>query len=160
MNENVKLVPLINDKQEIVLYDMYIDGQWHGSRTTKWQADQYIYYALNYDQIMQKRQQDRQEFEEIIAAHNKKIKEEKQKLKQQKQEQLVAQASSGDETTKQIISIIEQLISEHSDKFELLKKKPDAINWFVGQVMKQGKGKFKPAIVTTILKTQFVDKSC
>lgn len=46
MNENVKLVPLINDKQEIVLFDMYIDGQWHGSRTTKWQAEMYIKHAL------------------------------------------------------------------------------------------------------------------
>ncbi|MDP8915744.1 MAG: Asp-tRNA(Asn)/Glu-tRNA(Gln) amidotransferase GatCAB subunit B, partial [Pseudomonadota bacterium] len=46
----------------------------------------------------------------------------------------------------------ERLIAAHPDKAEAVKTKPQAIGWFVGQVMKETGGKANPAAVNEILK--------
>lgn len=44
MNKRIKLVPIKDDKGEIILYDVYVDGEWCGSRRVEEQADAYARY--------------------------------------------------------------------------------------------------------------------
>lgn len=37
-----KTVPIINEKGEVLLFDMYVNGVWHGSRRTQEQVDAYF----------------------------------------------------------------------------------------------------------------------
>ncbi len=41
MNSNVRLEPVYDDKGEVVLFDIFIDDEWVGSRRTKKQALMY-----------------------------------------------------------------------------------------------------------------------
>jgi aspartyl-tRNA(Asn)/glutamyl-tRNA(Gln) amidotransferase subunit B len=49
-------------------------------------------------------------------------------------------------------SIIDSLIADNPSQAEAVKAKPQAIGWFVGQVMKETGGKANPAEVNRILK--------
>jgi aspartyl-tRNA(Asn)/glutamyl-tRNA(Gln) amidotransferase subunit B len=51
-------------------------------------------------------------------------------------------------------AIIERLIAGNPDKAEAVKTKPQAVGWFVGQVMKETGGKGNPAAVNDILKSK------
>jgi aspartyl-tRNA(Asn)/glutamyl-tRNA(Gln) amidotransferase subunit B len=50
-----------------------------------------------------------------------------------------------------IEAIVDKLIAENPDKAEAVKAKPQAVGWFVGQVMKATGGKANPAAVNQIL---------
>jgi len=50
--------------------------------------------------------------------------------------------------------VVDTLIAGHPDKAEAVKAKPQAIGWFVGQVMKETGGKANPAAVNEILKAR------
>jgi aspartyl-tRNA(Asn)/glutamyl-tRNA(Gln) amidotransferase subunit B len=54
--------------------------------------------------------------------------------------------------TSAIEAAIDAIIAAHPDKAEAAKAKPQAIGWFVGQVMKETGGKANPAAVNQILK--------
>lgn len=49
---------------------------------------------------------------------------------------------------------IDEIIAANPDKAEAVKDKPQALGWFVGQVMKATGGKANPAAVNDILKTK------
>src|SRR5690606_1450388 len=49
---------------------------------------------------------------------------------------------------------VDEIIAANSDKAEAVKDKPQAIGWFVGQVMKATGGKANPAAVNDILKAK------
>ncbi len=51
-------------------------------------------------------------------------------------------------------SMIEAIIAANPDKAEAVKTKPQAIGWFVGQVMRETGGKANPAAVNAILKAK------
>ena len=51
-----------------------------------------------------------------------------------------------------IESVIDALIAANPDKAEAVKEKPQALGWFVGQVMKETGGKANPAAVNEILR--------
>jgi aspartyl-tRNA(Asn)/glutamyl-tRNA(Gln) amidotransferase subunit B len=51
-------------------------------------------------------------------------------------------------------SAIDAIIAANPDKAEAVKTRPQAIGWFVGQVMKETGGKANPAAVNEILKTK------
>ncbi len=51
-------------------------------------------------------------------------------------------------------AIVERLVSANPDKAAAVKAKPQAIGWFVGQVMKQTGGKANPAAVNAILQAR------
>jgi aspartyl-tRNA(Asn)/glutamyl-tRNA(Gln) amidotransferase subunit B len=51
-----------------------------------------------------------------------------------------------------IEAVVEALIAANPDKAAAVKDKPQAIGWFVGQVMKQTQGKANPAAVNDILR--------
>jgi aspartyl-tRNA(Asn)/glutamyl-tRNA(Gln) amidotransferase subunit B len=53
-----------------------------------------------------------------------------------------------------IEAIVDQLVSANPDKAAAVKSKPQAIGWFVGQVMKETGGKANPAAVNDILKAK------
>lgn len=53
-----------------------------------------------------------------------------------------------------IESAVDRLIAANPDKAEAVKAKPQAIGWFVGQVMKETGGKANPAVVNEILRTK------
>ncbi len=48
--------------------------------------------------------------------------------------------------------MIEQLIAANPGQAEAVKAKPQAIGWFVGQVMRETGGKANPAAVNEILR--------
>jgi aspartyl-tRNA(Asn)/glutamyl-tRNA(Gln) amidotransferase subunit B len=48
----------------------------------------------------------------------------------------------------------DKLIAANPDKAEAVKTKPQAIGWFVGQVMKETGGKANPAVVNAVLKAK------
>jgi aspartyl-tRNA(Asn)/glutamyl-tRNA(Gln) amidotransferase subunit B len=49
---------------------------------------------------------------------------------------------------------IDKLVAANPDKAEAVKAKPQAIGWFVGQVMKETGGKANPAVLNELLKTK------
>jgi aspartyl-tRNA(Asn)/glutamyl-tRNA(Gln) amidotransferase subunit B len=53
-----------------------------------------------------------------------------------------------------IEGVVDKLITSNPDKAEAVKAKPQAIGWFVGQVMKETAGKANPAAVNEILKAK------
>ncbi len=53
-----------------------------------------------------------------------------------------------------IEAAVDALIAANPDKTEAVKEKPQAIGWFVGQVMKETGGKANPAAVNEILKAK------
>jgi aspartyl-tRNA(Asn)/glutamyl-tRNA(Gln) amidotransferase subunit B len=53
-----------------------------------------------------------------------------------------------------IETIVDRLIAANPDKAAAVKDKPQAIGWFVGQVMKETQGKANPAAVNGILKAK------
>ena len=53
-----------------------------------------------------------------------------------------------------IEAAVDALIAANPDKAEAVKEKPQAIGWFVGQVMKETGGKANPAAVNAILKAK------
>jgi aspartyl-tRNA(Asn)/glutamyl-tRNA(Gln) amidotransferase subunit B len=53
-----------------------------------------------------------------------------------------------------IEAAIDKLIAANPDKAEAVKEKPQAIGWFVGQVMKETGGKANPATVNDLLKAK------
>ena len=53
-----------------------------------------------------------------------------------------------------IEAAVDALIAANPDKAEAVKEKPQAIGWFVGQVMKETGGKANPAAVNEILKAR------
>jgi aspartyl-tRNA(Asn)/glutamyl-tRNA(Gln) amidotransferase subunit B len=53
-----------------------------------------------------------------------------------------------------IEAAIDKLIAANPDKAEAVKEKPQAIGWFVGQVMKATGGKANPATVNDLLKSK------
>ncbi|MDG2521812.1 Asp-tRNA(Asn)/Glu-tRNA(Gln) amidotransferase subunit GatB [Caulobacter segnis] len=53
-----------------------------------------------------------------------------------------------------IEAAVDKLIAANPDKAEAVKEKPQAIGWFVGQVMKETGGKANPAAVNDILKAK------
>ncbi|MCF8503442.1 MAG: Asp-tRNA(Asn)/Glu-tRNA(Gln) amidotransferase subunit GatB [Caulobacter sp.] len=53
-----------------------------------------------------------------------------------------------------IEAAVDALIAANPDKAEAVKEKPQAIGWFVGQVMKETGGKANPAAVNEILKAK------
>jgi aspartyl-tRNA(Asn)/glutamyl-tRNA(Gln) amidotransferase subunit B len=53
-----------------------------------------------------------------------------------------------------IEAIVDTLIAANPDKAAAVKDKPQAIGWFVGQVMKETQGKANPAAVNDILKAK------
>jgi len=53
-----------------------------------------------------------------------------------------------------IEAAIDKLIAANPDKAEAVKEKPQAIGWFVGQVMKETGGKANPATVNELLRSK------
>ncbi len=53
-----------------------------------------------------------------------------------------------------IEAAVDKLIAANPDKAEAVKEKPQALGWFVGQVMKETGGKANPAAVNDILKAK------
>jgi aspartyl-tRNA(Asn)/glutamyl-tRNA(Gln) amidotransferase subunit B len=53
-----------------------------------------------------------------------------------------------------IEAVIDALIAANPDKAEAVKEKPQALGWFVGQVMKETQGKANPAAVNEILRAK------
>jgi aspartyl-tRNA(Asn)/glutamyl-tRNA(Gln) amidotransferase subunit B len=53
-----------------------------------------------------------------------------------------------------IEGVVDKLIASNPDKADAVKAKPQAIGWFVGQVMKETGGKANPAAVNEILKAK------
>ena len=53
-----------------------------------------------------------------------------------------------------IEAAIDKLIAANSDKAAAVKEKPQAIGWFVGQVMKETGGKANPATVNELLRSK------
>jgi aspartyl-tRNA(Asn)/glutamyl-tRNA(Gln) amidotransferase subunit B len=53
--------------------------------------------------------------------------------------------------TSALDAIVERLIAENPDKAAAVKAKPQAVGWFVGQVMKETAGKANPAAVNQLL---------
>ena len=53
-----------------------------------------------------------------------------------------------------IEAVIDKLIAANPDKAEAVKEKPQAIGWFVGQVMRETGGKANPAAVNDILRAK------
>ncbi len=51
-------------------------------------------------------------------------------------------------------STIEAIIAANPDKADAVKTRPQAIGWFVGQVMRETGGKANPAAVNAILKAR------
>ena len=51
-----------------------------------------------------------------------------------------------------IESVVDALIAANPDKAAAVAEKPQAIGWFVGQVMKETGGKANPATVNDILR--------
>jgi aspartyl-tRNA(Asn)/glutamyl-tRNA(Gln) amidotransferase subunit B len=51
-------------------------------------------------------------------------------------------------------ALIEQLIAENPDQAAAVREKPQAIGWFVGQVMKATGGKANPGTVNQILRSK------
>ena len=51
-------------------------------------------------------------------------------------------------------AIVDRLVSANPDKAAAVKAKPQAIGWFVGQVMKETGGKANPAAVNAILQAK------
>ncbi|MFN5614695.1 MAG: Asp-tRNA(Asn)/Glu-tRNA(Gln) amidotransferase GatCAB subunit B, partial [Brevundimonas sp.] len=49
---------------------------------------------------------------------------------------------------------VDDIIAANPDKVEAVKDKPQAVGWFVGQVMKVTGGKANPAAVNDILKAK------
>jgi aspartyl-tRNA(Asn)/glutamyl-tRNA(Gln) amidotransferase subunit B len=47
---------------------------------------------------------------------------------------------------------VNEVIARNPDKAKQVKTKPDAIGWFVGQVVKASGGKANPKIVNALLK--------
>ena len=56
--------------------------------------------------------------------------------------------------TSAIEAVVDRLVAANPDKAEAVKAKPQAIGWFVGQVMKETGGKANPAAVNEILKAR------
>ncbi len=56
--------------------------------------------------------------------------------------------------TSAIEAVVERLIAANPDKAQAVKAKPQAVGWFVGQVMKETGGKANPAAVNDILKAK------
>jgi aspartyl-tRNA(Asn)/glutamyl-tRNA(Gln) amidotransferase subunit B len=54
--------------------------------------------------------------------------------------------------TSAIAAAVDKIIAANPDKAEAVKEKPQAIGWFVGQVMRETGGKANPAAVNEILK--------
>ncbi|HEY7899600.1 MAG TPA: Asp-tRNA(Asn)/Glu-tRNA(Gln) amidotransferase GatCAB subunit B, partial [Caulobacteraceae bacterium] len=50
--------------------------------------------------------------------------------------------------------LVDALIAAHPEKAAAVREKPQAIGWFVGQVMRETAGKANPATVNAILKQQ------
>jgi len=53
-----------------------------------------------------------------------------------------------------IEAVVDKLIAANPGQAEAVKAKPQAIGWFVGQVMKEMAGKANPAAVNEILKAK------
>ena len=53
--------------------------------------------------------------------------------------------------TSALEAIIDRLVAANPDKAAAVKAKPQAIGWFVGQVMKETGGKANPAAVNQLL---------
>jgi len=53
-----------------------------------------------------------------------------------------------------IVTAIDTIIAENPDKAEEVKTKPQALGWFVGQVMRATGGKANPASVNALLKAK------
>jgi aspartyl-tRNA(Asn)/glutamyl-tRNA(Gln) amidotransferase subunit B len=53
-----------------------------------------------------------------------------------------------------IEAVVDRLVAANPDKAEAVKAKPQAIGWFVGQVMKEMQGKANPAAVNEILRAK------
>ena len=51
-------------------------------------------------------------------------------------------------------SVIDALLAANPDKAAAVKEKPQALGWFVGQVMKETQGKANPAAVNDILRAR------
>ena len=51
-------------------------------------------------------------------------------------------------------AIIDALIAANPDQAGAVKEKPQAIGWFVGQVMKQTSGKANPGVINGLLKAK------
>ncbi len=54
-----------------------------------------------------------------------------------------------------IEAAVDKIIAANPDKAEQVKEKPQAVGWFVGQVMRETGGKANPAAVNEILKRKF-----
>ncbi len=55
-----------------------------------------------------------------------------------------------------IAAVIDALIAANPDKAAAVKEKPQALGWFVGQVMKETQGKANPAAVNEILRAKLM----
>ncbi len=56
--------------------------------------------------------------------------------------------------TGELEAIIDRLIADNPDQAAQVKEKPQAIGWFVGQVMKATGGKANPGVINQLLKTK------
>jgi aspartyl-tRNA(Asn)/glutamyl-tRNA(Gln) amidotransferase subunit B len=53
-----------------------------------------------------------------------------------------------------IEAVIDAIIAANPDKAEAVKARPQALGWFVGQVMKETAGKASPGAVNALLKAK------
>lgn len=51
----LKTVPVINKKGEVLLFDMFIDGAWHGSRRTQLQCDEHFLHVIWVEEMIRTR---------------------------------------------------------------------------------------------------------
>jgi aspartyl-tRNA(Asn)/glutamyl-tRNA(Gln) amidotransferase subunit B len=50
--------------------------------------------------------------------------------------------------------VVDEIIAANPDKVAQAKAKPQALGWFVGQVMKSSGGKANPQVVNDLLKSK------
>ncbi len=56
--------------------------------------------------------------------------------------------------TGELGAVIDKLIAENPDQAAAVREKPQAVGWFVGQVMKATQGKANPAVINQMLRTK------
>lgn len=125
---------------EILLYDIYIDGEWQGSRRTIEQVKAQVYWAFNGDRILKEREDE-----------SKAQKESKSKAKEAEILRTISAASDSEKD--KISKALEDLIKKEPQRAEDCKNKPAAANWFVGQIIKEVK--VKPLIVKDVVTKYF-----
>lgn len=137
--DNVKIeYKSVEVNGNIQLYDIFVDGKWHGSRRTIELAE------LEVNEIWDAPIRKKKREEEIAASKEAHVKE-----KAVKKEKLIETAANMDLT--ELEDGIQSVVNGNPKQVEDIKIKPKTIDWFVGQVMKQTNKKYNVIVVRDLL---------